>query len=753
MGRWPFIALGVLLIVSLFFIGLLGRSVTTDLRALSTAQNDDVSWRMSQLEVELLRLQNATMSALSTPEDGLSNLRKRYDIFYSRIITLRQSALYQSFQDDPEVLSHLKMATDFLDQTTPTIDASDAKLSAELEAIYENIIALAPKVRSLALAGVESFTSQEAARRDTFSETLRRLAIGIVLLITVLFAALATLIGLYRQGKAISMVSDIARARFEAAISSSLDAILVVDERGRIIEFNGAAQSVFGYTHDEVVGKDMVNLIVPEDLREAHQAGMRRFLKTGERKVIDAGRIRLKAMRKSGDIFPVELSISVSKAAGEIVFVSFLRDITPELEAEDTLKEALEKAQLGEKAKSKLLTVMSHEMRTPLNGILGSLDLIDRSNLTNRQLQHLKAIAVSGDLLLSHVNDVLDFSKLSSDSEISETKVFDLSALVNEVAESLQANARTQNNALTVNFLSSDLGYVSGASLSLQRCLVNLLGNANKFTHDGQVNVAVERLGNDMVEIRIADTGVGIAPENLENIFEEFVTIDTAFDRTNSGTGLGLAITKRLINQMGGDITAESHLGEGSLFKLRLPLPVATAPELAHIPQEIAPLQSNIRALVVDDNQINRDILSAILEDVEANVRSASNGFDAIDLAKNETFDVLMLDISMPEIDGIETLSRIRQNEGDRPPVPAIAVTAHAASEDHQKILAAGFDSLLVKPVTRASVQQCLTGVFDMPLSNPPEEETQQSDNEYLQRFGKDRYAAALLEMKMNSMR
>lgn len=750
LGRWPLIALGALLIASLIIIGLLGRSVTTDLRVLSTAQHDDVSWRMSQLEVELLRLQNVTLDALNDPRAELNVLRKRYDIFYSRITTLRQSALYQSFKDEPEIVGQLKMATDFLDKTTPAIDADNAALRAALDGIYQDITALAPAVRSLAHSGIASFTAQETARRETFSDTLRSLAIGIVVLITVLFGALATLIGLHRQGKSISLISDIARARFEAAISSSLDAVLVVDAKGHIIEFNGAAQSVFGYQREEVLGQDMVDLIVPQHLRDAHREGMARFLRTGDRKVIDAGRVRLQGLRKSGEVFPVELSISLSQAAGETVFVSYLRDITAELEAEEALKDALEKAQLGEKAKSNLLTVMSHEMRTPLNGILGSLDLIDQTSLSDRQKQHLNAIAVSGDLLLSHVNDVLDFSKLTSDADFDESATFDLSALITEVTDSLQPGAKAQNNTLSVSFQSEDLGYVRGAPRSLQRCLVNLIGNANKFTQNGVVNVEVERLSGGDVEIRVADTGVGIAPENLERIFEEFVTIDTAFARTNSGTGLGLAITKRLITQMGGDIDADSLLGEGSLFVLRLPLPVAdaqTAPQSASAPSMLTSLPRAIHALVCDDNQINRNILSAILEELGATVTSVSNGFDAIAEVEAREFDVLMLDISMPEIDGIETLRRIRENSEDGLPLPAIAVTAHAAPADHKKILAAGFHNLLVKPVSRAAVHQCLAGVFDMRLTDQPTDAPAEPENEYLARFGPERFAKALAEM------
>jgi PAS domain S-box-containing protein len=753
MGRWPFFVFATLLVVSLGLIGLLGRSVVTDVRVLSSAQNDDVSWRMSQLEVELLRLQNVTQTALSSPESSISEVRKRFDIFYSRITTLRQSALYQSFNGDPAIAGHLNAAIRFLDKTTPLIDSEDRELRAALPAMHADIIQLAPDVRGLALLGIGQFTAQEEIRRETFTHTLTSLVVGIIALITVLFVALAILIMLYRQGQKISQTSDIARRRFEAAISSSLDAVLVVDSNGHIIEFNGAAQTVFGFSRDQVLGKDMVELIVPPHLRDAHRDGMQRFLRTGDKRVIDAGRVRLEGLRKSGEIFPVELSISMSKAHGEMVFVSYVRDITKELEAEQELKEALEKAQLGEKTKSNLLTVMSHEMRTPLNGILGSLELIDQSAMSDGQKKHLNAIALSGDLLLSHVNDVLDLSKLSAESKFTERSVFNLSDLVKECVESLSANASARGNTLTIHFEPGDIAFVKGYRRSLQRCIMNLVGNAIKFTRDGVINVDVERLSSDEMEIRVADTGVGIAPENLGSIFEEFVTIDTAFDRTNNGTGLGLAITKRLVAQMGGEIEADSILDEGSLFVMRLPLVAAQPNELSQpilTAGEMSQLQRGFEALVVDDNEINRDILGALLSEFGGNVVTASNGYDAIALCQKHTFDVLMLDISMPEIDGIETLRRIRDGGAQLPALPAIAVTAHASPDDHRKILASGFASLLVKPVSRSAAHQCLAGVFDLPLAHaePPALEQDSASNEFLDQFGAERFAQVMVELE-----
>ncbi|CAN0212379.1 unnamed protein product, partial [Chrysoparadoxa australica] len=248
------------------------------------------------------------------------------------------------------------------------------------------------------------------------------------------------------------------------------------------LAFNGAASEVFGYDRDEALGQNMTELIIPEHLRAAHLAGMHRYLRTGEKRVIGAGRVRLEALHRTGKVFPVELSISAAEHENRTIFVSFLRDISQQVAAEAELVNARDEAQAGEQAKAELLTVMSHEMRTPLNGILGSLDLIDRGNLTEDQNRYLEAIKVSGDLLLGHVNDVLDVSRLDAMDDAPQATPFELSIMSQALLDSLLANAKTRGNTLSLTLRSPSLNTGVGDELRLKQCLLNLLGNANKFT-------------------------------------------------------------------------------------------------------------------------------------------------------------------------------------------------------------------------------------------------------------------------------
>ncbi len=746
MKRWPIFAFVGLLVVSLAIVLSLGREVKSDLDALSTAKTDNVSWLMSQLEVELLRFEVSVIDASSRSNGDLSAVRNRFDIFYSRADTLFSSELFSFLRGGAAAQPALQATEDFLSGLTPLIDGPDDQLRAALPDLRAQIQTLRPEVRELALGGIQGFAQENATRRAELASTLTRMASLLVVLFVALLLAFAVLIKLFRQGQLFARQSQSARNRFEAAITSSLDAVLVVDTSGRILEFNGAAEDVFGYRQAEAIGADMAELIVPEHLRALHRKGMTRFLETGEQKVIGAGRVRLEGLRKSQETFPVELSISLAETDGEQVFVSFLRDITEELKAEEDLRTARDKARESEQAKSDLLTVMSHEMRTPLNGILGSAALIDQSNLTDRQKRYLRSIEVSGKLLLSHVTDVLDFSRLGSGNALRDRSSFDVMEVVHEVADSLSANADARGNDLKVDVLSEELIDVLGYRTALQQCLVNLLGNAIEFTRDGSVTIEVERLQHDdLVEFRIADTGVGISPDYLDVIFDEFVTIDTAFARETSGTGLGLAITKRLVEAMGGDITADSVLGEGSLFTMRLPLPTSRSDVTSELDSTDAPqaeLYQGLKALVVDDNEINRMILTDMLEDLGLSVAEAESGYAALVRLGSERFDVLLLDISMPGIDGIETLGKVRELNIDWGNLPAIAVTAHAAPKDHEVIRAAEFQGLLVKPVSLAALQSELARVLKANGTG-----TKDSENDFKTRFGGDKYREACEEL------
>ena len=720
-ARWPArsrnLRIGLLtiaLIATFIVIGLLSREVVRKIDMLATANSDNVQWTLSQVEVEFLRFDTAVLEANATTPPDLGELRQRFDVLYSRIETLRTSAIYASLRLDPAFAAPLAATMNFLDRTVPLIDGDDAALKAGLLGLAAEARSLGPNVRTLALRGIGSFAAQSDAGREAVSTTLLRVGVLSLALLLALVVLLGALLILYRKVQNRSTEIQTTSARLKAIISTSLDAILVVNREGRVLDYNGAAETIFGYGRGEVLGERMSDLVVPDHHRAAHEAGMARYNRTGVARVVGKGRIQLEAKRKSGEVFPVEMSIS-SAEDGE-VFISFLRDISSRKAAEQALMKARDDALSGEKAKAELLAVMSHEMRTPLNGLLGTMELLNLTELSDRQRRYLGTMQASGDILLHHVNDVLDIARLDAGATTINLSCFDAGALLDEVASSLEVMAGATGNTLTACCLTGGLDAVMGDPRRLRQVLLNLVGNAAKFTHNGEIALEAERLkGADTVEFRVTDTGIGIADKDQERVFDDFVTLDTSFGREAGGTGLGLAITRRLIHAMGGEIGLESEPGEGSLFWVRLPLPRAST-TLAPAAQPMPPSASRASrpagqsVLVVEDNAVNRTIAREMLERLGATVTEARDGVEGVALAGARRFDLILMDISMPRMDGVDATKAIRSGGGASSAARIAALTAHALPDDLARFTAAGMERALLKPVTLRSLSDVLDG-------------------------------------------
>ena len=510
---------------------------------------------------------------------------------------------------------------------------------------------------------------------------------------------------LYRKGRELALETARSAARMHAMVSSSLDAILVIDHAGFIRDFNGAAETVFGYNKDAAVGMPVDRLLLDRQSRGVFAQLSKQASEGGLLNATAEGRVELEGIRQSGAIFPIELSLTATSSGEDVVFVSFLRDISDRYAVEEELRRARDDALAGERAKADLLTVMSHEMRTPLTGVLGAIDIMESEDPTDVQQKYLQAMRTSGELLLQHVNDVLELSRLEAGANQEEEKVFDLKELVENLVESQQATAKRTGNDLSVHCNLGKTTTVLGRGRATQQILLNLVGNALKFTDQGAVMVDATRDG-DWVEFQVADTGKGIAPEHLEKIFDDFVTLDSSYGRMSDGTGLGLAITQRMVTSMDGEIACESEIGEGSTFVVRVPLP-SVAQELGDEGAGTQAAKGPARLLIVEDNDINRELLQKMLELMGHDVQSAAGGAQAVSLAADHEFDLILMDISMPDVDGIEATRRIRARNL-APGTDIVALTAHAAADDHRRILNSGFAEILTKPVDKPQLMHVI---------------------------------------------
>jgi len=704
-------AFGLALVV--FWLVQMAQEVRQEIDALATANSDSTQWSLAQTDVELLALKWAIAAAEADGGASIAEVRRRFDVLYSRIQTLSTSRLYAVLRNDPEVAAALARIRDYQARNIPLIDGGDAELIAALPELAARTEAIRPDVRQVTLTGVGVLAQDADTQRRGIAETLTQVSALTASLFFVLVVLLVLLVHFARREQERAREHGLVRSRLASIISTSLDAVLVVDRDGRVIEFNGAAEDIFGYSRNEAIGACMADLIVPDHLKQAHRAGMDRYLSTGEKRVIGKGRVQLEARRKNGELFPVELSISTADSEHGELFVSFARDISQRIEAERELIKARDEAVAGERAKADLIAVMSHEMRTPLNGMLGTLELLDTEARDPKDLEYLDIIRVSGRQLLHHVDNVLEISRAEAGKIVAAPEAFSLPALVRELVESQRGVAEHRGNALSQRVRIHGRDYVVGDPTHIRQVLLNLIGNAVKFTRNGSITVEAERLGDgDLVEFRVIDNGIGIDPTDQDRVFEDFVTLDSSYSRAVGGTGLGLAIVKRLVDAMGGEVELESAKGEGSLFRVRLPLPCADdAPtEAARDRPDTAGASSAmpvkpLKILIVEDNRINRIVLRDLLEQDGHEVDEAHDGQQGVHRVRRRSYDLILMDISMPVMNGVEATRAIRQSEAPGTRLPMVALTAHAREVDKEGFRAAGLDDILLKPITREGLR------------------------------------------------
>jgi len=503
--------------------------------------------------------------------------------------------------------------------------------------------------------------------------------------------------------------------RLGAMVSASLDAILVTDQAGRIIDFNQAAEGIFGWKAADIIGKPLSETIVPEHYRDAHSTGMKRYITTGEKRVIDKGRVRLEAVHALGHIFPIEISISSAQGKDEEIFVSYIRDISLRIEREEELVDARDKAVSGERAKAEMMAVMSHEMRTPLNGILGTLDLVDSEKLDPDQRKFHEVIGKSARVLLNHVNDVLDISKLESPATQMSVAAFDPIQICEDVVDGLRGAAQQNGTTIALNSGQIKTELVNADAAMLQQILTNLVGNAIKFTRDGQVTLNVtEDADINSWFFSIVDDGVGIPEADLDRIFEDFVVLDSSYSRSNEGTGLGLAIVKRIVERMEGKIEVNSSINLGSEFRVTLPLEPAVRPDDSLSADEKTHNSGSVNSsktydiLIVEDDEINRFVACGILNKLGHRTTTAENGHAGVETAMQQKFDLILMDISMPGMDGVTAAKTILSETGLNQSTPIVALTAHALEKDVARFKEAGMRDVLVKPMSSALVSDLL---------------------------------------------
>ncbi|MFA6971862.1 MAG: ATP-binding protein [Gallionella sp.] len=522
--------------------------------------------------------------------------------------------------------------------------------------------------------------------------------------------------------------------KFRAISAAVLDALIMVDDSGALAYWNPAAERILGYRADEVLGKPLHQLLAPQRYQSSAVQGFDAFRNTGQGAVIGKT-IEIEALRKDGREIPVELSIAALKLNGHWNAVGILRDITERKVAEEELrryKNQLEEkvelrtadlvlarnaAEAANRAKSVFLSSMSHEFRTPLNAILGFSSMVRKDPLLPLELRdNLDIINRSGENLLTLINGVLEMSKIEAGRVQVAIAPFDLGALVRDVTDMMHMRAQEKGLQLLVDQSSEFPRYIKGDEARLRQVLINLVGNAVKFTRQGGIAVRFGLKPHVIPQrllIEVEDSGIGINAADQQKIFEPFVQLKQT--ATEQGTGLGLTITRQFVQLMGGAISVESTSGKGSIFRVELPVERVEASDVTRqegvIKGEVeglAPGQPEYRILIVEDQLENQLLLIRLMKSVGFQVKVADNGEQALGIFQSWRPHLIWMDRRMPVMDGLEAARRIRELPGGAD-VKIVAVTASAFAEQRVEMLDAGMDDFVRKPYRFNEIYECLT--------------------------------------------
>ena len=476
----------------------------------------------------------------------------------------------------------------------------------------------------------------------------------------------------------------------QSAIINNLgDSLLITDANGIILQMSPNSHTLFGIKPGNLVGKN-ISLIIP-DIHLVYQNIEQCVEKHSKHQ-------QLVAVKEDGSYIDIKLVLTTAQIDSDVTFIALVSDISESLQVQNELKLAKESADKANQIKSEFLANMSHEIRTPMNGVMGSLQMLAHESLSENAKELVDTATLSSASLLTIINDILDFSKIEAEKLTLEIVVFNLTKTIELLLAETKGLAQSKNNKVVFSIEKNYQEGWEGDPVRVKQIILNLLSNSLKFTEQGEVNITLSVTDNGSLKITVKDTGIGMTPETIENIFNRFQQADNSTTRKFGGTGLGISITRSLVTLMNGEIKVSSEIEKGTAFAVILPLtPNQSKTNIINDAAEISiPDLTGITILLAEDNRINQKIFEKIMKGTNATIHVVEDGLEAVNKTSELNVDLIFMDIQMPEMDGREACRRIKEK---LPLLPIIALTANVMVDDVKLYEMDGFEGHIGKPI------------------------------------------------------
>jgi len=698
-------------------LGLMINKLFSEYRDLSIVKDTIFTGRdLYQLDAQFADLDITLLEHTKNENLSKDELRNKIDIVLNKLLFLENtdSNMILGFNEEVKIL--MDPINQFVRKTVSIIDNVDEISLDNILILRDMVKRVRPKVSKNAFLVYRLAVIRSQEQQINFSKQLIWTSGSAVFFLIMLAGLLLLLDQMLRSSIRRADELTASSRQLALTVAGSMDAIIIADGFSKIIEYNASAQGVFGWSREEIIGKTMEEIFFRSGLRDAYKNAMAQSLELSHTNAIDGVRVELTAWRKNGEEFEVELNMTYVERNDDAIYMAYIRDISDRKAAEKILIEARDRAERTDKAKSQFLAVMSHEMRTPLAGIIGVMDLLKTTKLTKKQDHYVQIATSSGEVMLEHINEALDITRIEGGALNLSPQEFNLPDLVRSLVEVLKPLASEKVLNLDFQIDSNIKTNFIGDSLRIRQILTNLLGNSIKFTDEGSIKFVIgHSYVSDVstVKFKITDTGVGIAPENHEKIFEDFMALSSGDQRQTRGDGLGLSISRKISRQMGGDIIVESNINEGATFILSLPLVQVVKTDVVELKGLDIPVENSkkINVLVVEDSITNREVLSDMLEEMGHKVIGAMNGLESLEQVKKQRFDIIFMDINMPIMGGIEAVQKIRSGGGVNSKTYIAGLTAHGSDEFGVEAEQAGMDCYFTKPIRLVTLQQIILDV------------------------------------------